>query len=630
MKIKFINCEPFSEGLSFLQPEIGYKICENGEFSIKFSECDEDILKVKVSGKTAEIFSKNSVRFFRGLAYAVKAFSENVQSFEKEEHPKFETDGPMFDVSRNSVLNVQTIKRLLNKCALMGLNMFMLYTEDTYEVTEYPYFGHMRGRYSKEEIREIDSYAETLKIELIPCIQCLSHLGAGLQWNFTAGIKDVYDTLLIGEEKTYEFLDTLLRNVSETFKSRRIHVGLDEAFFVGCGEYVEKNHKHIEKIKLISYHVNRVFELCKKYDFEPMMWSDMLLGGGDIQNAGEDGADEEVIRGIPEGMQQISWAYTLGNIEKYRDFLKKQEGFKNLGFCGAVFTYLSYNPSYIQTKQNLCGAVAAIEAGIKDIIISVWNNEAACPLVTSLYGLALYADIDYTGDYPGKECDDFFEFICGVSAEDICALEKADDPAGTGVPSNASRFLMFNDPLCGILDKHVEGVDTRTFYRELLKDFDKEKECDALFAPVFDFYKSILLALEIKADFGVRLKKAYDDKNEKALRLLYDESVEMEKRLINLKEEHRKLWMYYNKAFGFEIYDMYYGSVISRCATLRFQLDKWFSDNNYIIEELREDRLYLWNVENKQHPLAENSFYRFGRYYTANVFAIRYRAHLFG
>ena len=55
------------------------------------------------------------------------------------------------------------------------------------------------------------------------------------------------------------------------------------------------------------------------------MTDDMLLGGGDIQNAGEDGASEETNKGIPEGMQQISWAYTLGSVEKYRDFLKKQE-----------------------------------------------------------------------------------------------------------------------------------------------------------------------------------------------------------------------------------------------------------------------------------------------------------------
>lgn len=631
MKIKFLNNEKFMQGILALQDDMNFCACDDAEYVISYTETIEDILSVKVSGKSAEILCRPSARYFRGISYCLKAFCEGKKEFSVFEQPKLTTHGPMFDVSRNSVLNVSTVKKLLNKTALMGLNMFMLYTEDTYEVKEYPYFGHMRGRYSADEIKEIDTYAKNLRIELIPCIQCLSHLGTGLQWGFTSGIKDVYDTLLIGEEKTYEFIDTLLKNISQMFTSKRIHVGLDEAFFVGCGEYFEKNQRHEQKIKLISYHVNRVYELCKKYDFEPMMWSDMLLGGGDIENAGEDGVTTETIKGIPDGMQQISWAYTLGTVEKYRDFIKKQEGFENLGFCGAVFTYLGYFPSYKQTKQNLTGIQAAIEFGIKDNIISVWNNEAACPLVTALYGMQLYAEFDYKGTWPEKNADELFEFICGVSVKDICDLEKADDPAGVDAISNSSRFMMFNDPLIGLIDKHIDGVNTREYYSNLLSEIKEGRGiCSELFAPVFKFFDSIVYALELKADFGVRLKKAYDMADESALRTLYDESFDMEQRIKTLRDVHFEMWMFYNKASGFELYDMYYGAIISRCSAIRYHLEKWFSDNSYIIEELNEDRMYLWNVANKKHPLAENSFYRFGRYYTANVFAIRYRAHLFG
>lgn len=630
MNIKFIKSDEFLQGLMALQEDMNFILCDSGKYSVTYRESEDDILKVIVRGKNAEISCNMKARFFRGFSYVLRAFAEGRSEFEVCEKPRMTTHGPMFDVSRNSVLNIPTVKKLLAKTALMGLNMFMLYTEDTYEVREYPYFGHMRGRYTADEIKELDRYAMMFGVELIPCIQCLSHLGTGLQWPFTGDIKDVYDTLLIGEEKTYEFIDTLLKNVSEMFTSKRIHVGLDEAFFAGCGEYIEKNGNHTSKVKLISYHVNRVFEICRKYGFEPMMWSDMLLGGGDIENAGEEGADAETIKGIPDGMQQVSWAYTLDTVERYRDFLDKQKDFPNLAFCGAVFTYLSYFPSYKETKKNLTGMQAALEAGIKDMIISVWNNEAACPLVTALYGMQLYAEYDYTGEWPGENADSLFEFVCKVSHRDICNLELADDPAEVDAVANASRFMMFNDPLVGILDKHVEGVDTRSYYRKLYEARSERKPCCDFFAPVFELCDAIVYALELKADFGVRLKKAYDAKDADALHILYDESHELEKRLIALKETHRSVWMYYNKASGFEIYDMYYGAIIARCASVRYHLDRWFEDNSYIIEELAEDRLYLWNTQNMAHPLAENSFYRFGRYYTANVFAIRYRAHLFG
>ena len=37
----------------------------------------------------------------------------------------------------------------------MGLNSLMLYMEDTYEIPEYPYFGHLRGRYSQSDFAGI-------------------------------------------------------------------------------------------------------------------------------------------------------------------------------------------------------------------------------------------------------------------------------------------------------------------------------------------------------------------------------------------------------------------------------------------------------------------------------------------
>ena len=47
----------------------------------------------------------------------------------------------------------------------------MLYKEDTYEVNEEPYFGYMRGRYSKAEMKQIDAFARSIGITVVPCIQ---------------------------------------------------------------------------------------------------------------------------------------------------------------------------------------------------------------------------------------------------------------------------------------------------------------------------------------------------------------------------------------------------------------------------------------------------------------------------
>ena len=64
--------------------------------------------------------------------------------------------------------------------ALMGMNLGMMYTEDTYEVPGQPYFGYQRGRYTYEELHALDDYADMLGIELCPCVQTLGHLNRAL------------------------------------------------------------------------------------------------------------------------------------------------------------------------------------------------------------------------------------------------------------------------------------------------------------------------------------------------------------------------------------------------------------------------------------------------------------------
>ena len=54
------------------------------------------------------------------------------------QNPLFERNGAMVDMSRNAVMNVESVKCLFRKMALMGFNTFMLYTEDTYEIDGYP------------------------------------------------------------------------------------------------------------------------------------------------------------------------------------------------------------------------------------------------------------------------------------------------------------------------------------------------------------------------------------------------------------------------------------------------------------------------------------------------------------
>ena len=123
----------------------------------------------------------------------------------------------------------------------MGYNTLLLYMEDTYEVNDHPYFGYMRGRYSKEELREVDDYAYCFGIEVIPCIQTLAHLATALRWQEMRHLSDTSDMLLVGYEGTYEFISAMLKTCKECFRSRKINIGMDEAAELGLGRYLRQN-----------------------------------------------------------------------------------------------------------------------------------------------------------------------------------------------------------------------------------------------------------------------------------------------------------------------------------------------------------------------------------------------------
>ena len=101
--------------------------------------------------------------------------------------------GIMIDCSRNSVCKPEMLEKLFPLLGAMGYDSVQLYTEDTYEIENEPYFGYLRGRYTQSEFKRIDAAASKNGIELIPCVQTLAHLP--LRWERFRPIKDTDEIL---------------------------------------------------------------------------------------------------------------------------------------------------------------------------------------------------------------------------------------------------------------------------------------------------------------------------------------------------------------------------------------------------------------------------------------------------
>ena len=222
----------------------------------------------------------------------------------------FKRFGTMLDCSRNAVIRPDAVKQWIDILAELGYNTLMLYTEDTFQLDTQPYFGHLRGRYSQQELHAIDDYAFSKGVELIPCIQTLAHLNQIFQWDCYASIRDCYDILLAGEEKTYDLIDEMFRVVSKTFRSKQVNIGMDEAHMLGRGQYLTRFGLQ-ERTEILLAHLERVSEIAKKYDLQLCMWGDMFVR---MINAAANDMDpidvaDKVRSRIPDNVDIIYWDY---------------------------------------------------------------------------------------------------------------------------------------------------------------------------------------------------------------------------------------------------------------------------------------------------------------------------------
>ena len=121
-------------------------------------------LCVSYDGERAVIAADTVPAKARGYMLLAKAIAEGKSTLSVTRKPAFKTVGPMLDMSRGGVMTVAAVKKYLEYTAALGMNMLMLYTEDTYELPGYPFFGYQRGRYSLEELRRTYGAVSALSV----------------------------------------------------------------------------------------------------------------------------------------------------------------------------------------------------------------------------------------------------------------------------------------------------------------------------------------------------------------------------------------------------------------------------------------------------------------------------------
>lgn len=596
LKLNFNVDGELAVGIERLRDVLGYELGEG--INVRAEEGDR--IGISLKDGNAVIYYTKKHLFFRELGVLVEN-ARRSDAFEITEDGFFDVVSTMIDTSRNGVPTVAAINKMMDYLAVMGYGMAMLYTEDTIKLENRKYFGYMRGRYSVDELKAVDDYAYEYGIEVIPCLELYGHMGKYLFWPEAAAIKDTSEVLLAREEKTFEFVDELVSTVASCFRSKRIHIGMDEAWDMGRGNFLTK-HGYVPPFEIFTEYMERIIQITNKYGLTPMMWSDMYfrISSGNNGYYGKDTViPKEVADKIPEEVELVFWHY--GEAEGCDDYMMKKhnELGRKVIYAGGLWGWIGHFPENNYAVKSMKASLEACrENNVREAMITIWTNDNnECELFTNLFGLSYFAEKCFDNNVSEEKLRARFEAITGGIYDAFYEMSfyhnKFD--GSKEYKRYSERFLgkplFWQDIMEGLYDTHLFETPMSGHYASCASKMKEYK--DGRWDYLYDFAYKVFDYLTVKTLIAENLVPYYKKKNEEALEEIAGHLLPMLKeKTIAVHEAHKAMWMQSYKVTGWANMDVRYGGMAARCDTAKMILERYINHEDEVIEELEEERLY--------------------------------------
>ncbi len=546
-------------------------------------------LRLRLHTNGASITAEDRCALARGYFLLADAVRRGLTELDTTQDRHFDSCGIMIDMSRNAVMTVPAVKRVLDRLAMLGMNLLLLYTEDTYTVPEYPYLGYLRGRYSQEELREIDDYAASLDIELVPCIQVLGHMSQFLQWADSDPLRDQPDILQPDLPATYEFIEKAIKSLRACVRSGRIHVGMDEAHGVGLGRYYAL-HGPTDRFELLNRHVSRVCDICARHGFHPIMWSDMYFRIGSKRGAYYDTEaviPEDIRQHIPD-IDQCYWDYYHTDEAFYDFMLTEHEKMGHTVFAGGIWTWSGFLPHVKQTRATMRPALRmCAKHRVNTVFGTMWGDDGAeTNFFLAFSQLPIFSEACWQGtEVSDQEIARLGELLTGLPDHAFLTFgefypSEKDHRTGKG--------LIWCDPLYPMMEFGFETMtDAAARFRkaeQALAPYTGLEECR--------YAQLCFHVAAIKGELISRLRERYLAGDRAYLQTVVSDTIpQLLSSYQDLMEAHRNLWERDMKRFGWEILALRYGGVTGRLRDARDELERFLAGSLAAIPELDEEPL---------------------------------------
>ncbi len=268
---------------------------------------------IKASGDPGIFYARQTLRQMTGNGKIKK-----IRCCTIKDSPRFPYRGLHVDVSRH-FRSIDFLKKQIDAMAFFKMNRMHIHLTDAagwrMEIESYPRLagfaawrpyptwkewwagdrhyceegapGAYGGYYTKEELKDLVRYAEERHVEIIPEIEMPGHSEEVLAAYPELGCSgEAYkdSDFCVGNEKVFEFLETVLTEVMEIFPSEYIHIGGDEAgkeHWKTCEKCLQRmSEEGLEDVDgLQSYMIRRIGRFVNSKGRRIIGWDEILDGG---------------------------------------------------------------------------------------------------------------------------------------------------------------------------------------------------------------------------------------------------------------------------------------------------------------------------------------------------------------
>jgi hypothetical protein len=411
--------------------------------------------------------------------------------------------------------------------------------------------------------------------------------------------------MMVGEERCYQLIDHMFATLSKCFSSKKIHIGMDEAHMLGRGRYLDKNGLE-DTNTIMKKHLARVCSLAEKYEYEPLMWSDMFfypLPGNRYYHEKVE-MPREVRETLPKEVKPVYWDYYHTEEKQYDDMMSNHKQLsKDFWFAGGAWTWSGFAPNnYYSLKTMLPALDACKKNRTKNVFFTMWgDNGAECSRYANLpvlFYLAEYAK----GNTDEAKIKEKFEKKFGLSFDDFMKLDMVNYVADkemtkSFLPYNPSKYGFYADTFNGFTDYTVaEGAGER--YAALAEELHAIAKKNRKFGYIFETEARLCDVLSLKYEMGVLVRKAYQKGKKWDLELYAKRDYpEIIRNTESFAKAFEKQWFTENKPQGFDCHDIRLGGMLRRLEYCRKTLNAYLDGKIESIPELEAELLPFGSKE---------------------------------